>query len=72
MATKEHNKGAGEFSRSHPKITKSRLTNEAGNPVAPAKSAPPRDKNNGLASSMSALGGSRTITRAPVKRYETR
>ena len=68
MATQEHNKGAGPYSQSHPDIKRSTKVDSSGNPTRKPTQALPKDMG-GLSEALSGVGGSRTITRGPVKRY---
>jgi hypothetical protein len=80
MKSGDRNRGAGVYSQSHPKITRDRSVNAAGNPTSKPKQALPKDvvapvspsySGPGMSGIVSGVGGSRTITRGPIKKYYT-
>ena len=60
---KSHDRGVGPYSQSHPKITRDRSVNAAGNPIGK-----PRDMSKHI-EDVSGPGLSRPIVRAPVTRH---
>jgi hypothetical protein len=70
MATKQHDRGAGAFSRSHPVITKDKTINSAGNPVRPKpREVPPDDRNGGMAASVGGGAVVRPVYKSAVRRH---